>query len=469
MSDKIDFTKSVYERIPEKGDPREAGADRAEQLKSYLKRLGNGEALATVRADFIESFRDVEASEIMRAEQELLRAGTPLTEVQKLCDVHSALFHGSTREERLANAEKEVEASIKRRSGAGQNTEAGESTEAGKNAYAEKKAAASALTAIAGHPLNQFTKENEALERLLAALRGAAADRKITEQQITQLRDLAVHYAKKGDLLYPHLKVKYGISGPSDVMWTVDDEIRDELGSLAKAERRDDGWYERLEKVLTRAEEMIYKEKNILFSVCAVNFTQEEWYSLYQDSKDYAEVFGVPFGSWDEAERVREAAGQAQSGSDGGAEEALAGEEVVMPGGHMTVPQLTALLNTIPLEISFVDADNINRFFNEGPKVFKRPGMAIDREVFSCHPPKIEPMVRSILDSFRNGTRDSVPVWMEKNGRTMLVTYMAVRDKEGNYLGTAELVQDMEEIREHFVKTEQAGQKDKPADPQTLY
>lgn len=80
--------------------------------------------------------------------------------------------------------------------------------------------------------------------------------------------------------------------------------------------------------------------------------------------------------------------------------------EIVMPGGHMTLEELTALLNTIPLEITFVDADNINRFFNEGPKVFKRPGMAIDREVFSCHPPKIEPMVRQIIDDFRNNRRD---------------------------------------------------------------
>lgn len=121
-----------------------------------------------------------------------------------------------------------------------------------------------------------------------------------------------------------------------------------------------------------------------------------------------------------------------------------------MAGGHLTIKQLTAMLNTIPLEISFVDADNINRFFNEGSKVFKRPGMAIDREVFTCHPPKIEKQVRRIIEEFRNGTLDRVPVWMDKNGRTMLVTYMAVRDKNNQYLGTMELVQDMEFAKEYF-------------------
>ena len=125
--------------------------------------------------------------------------------------------------------------------------------------------------------------------------------------------------------------------------------------------------------------------------------------------------------------------------------------EIVMPGGRLTIDQLTALLNTIPMEITFVDADNINRFFDEGPKVFKRPLMALNREVFSCHPPKIEPMVRHIIDDFRHGRRDFVEVWMEKSGRTMLVKYMAVRDRAGKYLGTLELVQDMEFAKEHFL------------------
>ena len=125
-------------------------------------------------------------------------------------------------------------------------------------------------------------------------------------------------------------------------------------------------------------------------------------------------------------------------------------DEIVMPGGHVTLEQLTALLNTIPVEITFVDENNINRYFNEGPKLFKRPSMAIDREVFSCHPPKIEPMVRTIIEDFRNGVRDEFPVWVEKQGKTMLVKYMAVRDKNGKYLGTAEFVQEMDFAKEHF-------------------
>ena len=180
-------------------------------------------------------------------------------------------------------------------------------------------------------------------------------------------------------------------------------------------------------------------EQRILFPICAVNFTQEEWFGIYRDSKDYGECFGIVNEVWLDAENAVSA--EKKDTNSG---------EVVMPGGHMTVEQLTALLNTIPMEITFVDANDINRFFNEGEKVFKRPGMAIDREVFSCHPPKIEPMVRGIISDFRNGVRDRVPIWMEKGGRTMLVQYMAVRDKNGTYLGTVELLQDMEFAKEHF-------------------
>ena len=407
---------------PTKETEKVSSDERTEQLKSYLRRLGAGEDLESVRADFVKAFSDVDAAEIMRAEQELMKEGTPLAEVQKLCDIHSALFHGATREEKIANAEKAVEASLKK-------------TEAPAADYGDKNERAAALAAIPGHPLHTLTRENEALTERIAAARENP-----NGETLADVREVAVHYAKKGDLLYPLLKVRYDISGPSDVMWTVDDEIRDELAALTKETERGEDWRERVMAVLKRAEEMIYKESNILFPICAVNFTEDEWRGIYRDAKDYADCLGVTGEAWSAAEATATAKAPAVEG------------EIVMPGGHMTVEQLTALLNTIPGEITFVDAENINRYFNEGPKVFKRPGMAIDREVFSCHPPKIEPMVRGIIDDFRAGRRDSVPVWMEKGGRTMLVTYYAVRDQEKNYLGTMEFVQDMEFAKEHFGK-----------------
>ncbi len=404
-----------------------------EQLKGYLKRLGQGEDLESVRKDFAEHFSEVEASEIMKAEQELIKEGTPITEVQKLCDVHSALFHGATKEEAIANAEKAVQASLKK--------EAAENQPAA-DAYARKHELAKALRETVGHPLYTWTLENEKMGALIHEIQKDMDAGLDISEKLSELRPLSTHYAEKGDLIYPLLKVRYEISGPSDVMWTVDDEIRDEFAALIRETDHSGQWTQRVKAVLQRADEMIYKEGNILFPICAVNFSKEEWYGIYEDAKDYPSVFGVEV-IWPEAEKYNKE-------KKAGMEADLRAGEVVLGGGHMTVPQLEALLNTLPIEITFVDDQNINRFFNEGPKVFHRPQMALDREVFSCHPPKIEPMVRAIFDDFRNNKRDRVPVWMEKNGKPFLVTYMAVRDKKGNYLGTVEVVQDMQFAKEHF-------------------
>ena len=458
--------------------------DKIEKLKSYLKRLGEGESLEAVRKDFAEEFQGVEASEIMKAEEAILAEGTPITEVQKLCDVHSALFHGTTD-------------------------------------YSNKHEKSAALSQVKGHPLQTFTRENEALTKLIDRMKELLHDTDETTGSeslpvdekhvdtgnlpqiaalLLKIREVAVNYAKKGDLLYPHLNARYGIAGPSAVMWTADDEIRDELGALCKALQKgretagqrateskgretvgqnatgskkmadkspqwDVKWLERLQKVLLRAEEMIYKENHILFPNCAVNFTEEDWMGIYRDAKDYADCLGVHGEVWEEAEnwlwKEKEAKKTvfkgAKDSQDSEGEEDRAGSNfsdgvIHMPGGHMTIRQLTALLNTIPLEISFIDAEDRNCYFNEGPKVFKRAQMALGRSVFTCHPPKVETMVRRIIGEFREGTLDRVPVWMDKGGRTMLVTYMAVRDESGEYMGTMELVQDMEFAKEHFGK-----------------
>lgn len=391
-----------------------------DRIQEYLKRLGTDEDFEKVRADFAKEFEEVDAADIMQAEQQLLQNGTPLEEVQRLCDVHAALFHGKTKEEQIANAEKQSVTALKEK----------------------RQRSVETYVGIPGHPICTFVLENKELERVIAQCRAAIGTGKIEDELFDQLRQVSVHYAKKGDLLYPHLNVKYKISGPSAVMWTVDDEIRDELASLAKQRTNDSVWTERLQAVLVRMEEMIYKEQNILFPNCALNFTEEEWMQIYRDSKDYVECLGVENEVWDQAERYLNHMLEDQK--------RVTNDEIMMKGGHMTLEQLEAMLNTIPLELTFVDVDNVNRYFNEGPKVFKRPGMAIDREVFSCHPPKIEQMVRKIIEDFQNGMRDQVPIWMNKNGRTMLVTYMAVRDRNRQYLGTLEVVQDMEFARERF-------------------
>lgn len=176
-----------------------------ERIEKFLKRLGADEDFEKVRADFVKEFKEVDAADIMQAEQQLLQNGTSLEEVQRLCDVHAALFHGKTKEEQIANAEAESIEAIKQR----------------------RQNSVEAYTKIEGHPIRTFVLENEVLESLLVQCREAIAHGEVKDELFNRLREISVHYAKKGDLLYPHLKVQYKISGPSAVMWTVDDEIRD--------------------------------------------------------------------------------------------------------------------------------------------------------------------------------------------------------------------------------------------------
>ena len=398
-------------------------SERVEQLKGFLKRLGTGEELGSVREDFASQFKHVEASEIMKAEQGLMREGTPLEEVQQLCDLHSALFHGSTIHEQMDAEHAKVEAVLEAQ---------------------EKSKSVVALVETAGHPLNRLTEENKALDELIEAIRPKVADKTATYDDVNTVRQLSVHYAKKGDLLYPKLKVDYAIGGPSMVMWTVDGDIRDQLGDLAKSSQSVDDWYRRFDELLTRAQEMIYKEQNILFPICAENFSTEEWYQIYKDTAQYEEIFGVKRTAWPEAETALATQTTKASGDD---------NTIALIGGTLTVDQLNAMLNTMPMEVTFVDHEDINRYFNDGEKVFKRPTTAIGRDVYSCHPPKVEPIVRGIIDSFRKGDRDNVAVWLEKQGRPFYVNYMAVRDQNNNYIGTLELVQDMQFAKDHFART----------------
>jgi len=398
-------------------------SERVEQLKGFLKRLGTGEDLGSVREDFASQFKQVEASEIMKAEQGLMREGTPLEEVQQLCDLHSALFHGSTIHEQMDAEHAKVEAVLEAQ---------------------EKSQSVVTLIETVGHPLNRLTEENKALDTLIESLKTKVANQSITLEDVNAVRQVSIHYAKKGDLLYPHLKVVYDISGPSMVMWTVDGDIRDTFGRLAKSATFTESWYEDFDAVLTRAQEMIYKEQNILFPLCAENFTAQEWYQIYKDTAQYEEIFGVERVAWTEAELAL---------ADSHAPASATDNTIALIGGSMTLEQLDAMLNTMPMEVTFVDHEDINRYFNDGEKVFKRPTTAIGRDVYSCHPPKVEPIVRGIIDSFRKGDRDNVAVWLEKQGRPFYVNYMAVRDQNNNYIGTLELVQDMQFAKDHFARS----------------
>ena len=364
--------------------------DVSDKILSYLIRLKNGEELEAVRNDFVKEFQNVKHDDIVKAEQKLINDGYQINELKKLCDFHSRLFHKN------------------------------------KENYINKNEIFEHLTKIDGHPLQTFYNENLKILSVIAEIKNGNYDK------LTNLKDISIHYAKKGDLLYPLLKVEYNVIGPANVMWSVDDDIKDELNKVIKNNLKCDD-------VIKKIEEMVYKENNILFPICAANFTLDEWYQIYFDSLDYDDCLGVENIRYDDAiENMEEF-------------EIDETNIIRLPTGNLSYKELNTMLNTIPIEITLIDKLNINRYFNDSHKIFKRGLMALNRDVFSCHPPKIEPMVRSIIDSFKMNIKDKVEVMLIKNDKPYLVSYIALRDNF-EYIGTIELIYDLSYFKKFLIK-----------------
>ena len=360
--------------------------DRKGKIKSYIKRLSAGEELESVRKDFKENFDGVSSSEIMDAEESLLDEGMDKNEVRRLCDVHSALFHGMTIAE-------------------------------------EKKI-------VYDNPvLNIFQDENNEIKDLIAKTKAYFAG-EICENPLEELQKLLnSHYRKKGDLIYPLLESKYNKSGPSEVMWGVDYEI---LKNIKKALKRNDK--DLLEETIVRAEEMTYKEENILYPLLEDNLSDEDYSNIYSDLKEY-----------DQESSGNELVEEISDKDD---------KYIYFSKGKMRVDQLEAMLDTLEIEITYVDEKDINSYYNNPRenKIFKRPQSSLGREVYSCHPPQALPKVKKIIGDLKSGARDKVVVIRDIGGSDYTVTYYGVWDKEGNYKGILETVQNMDFYKNYLKK-----------------
>ena len=323
---------------------------------------------------------------------------------------------------------------------------------------AEKTHAAAAfLTADdlpEGHPLSLLRLENDALVRHLDAIHhemvGEEDAAKLTGL-IAALNAVRSHYAKKEELLMP-LLYDYGVTGPSQVMWGVDDEIKRELGVITKALKADSENYPlykgRIEPLCARIREMVFKEDRILFPLSLRYLTQEQWFMVYRDLFEmgmaFVDVETMP--RWPEGE-----AWMKQQSSSAMKPEILEGK-VKLPTGELTLRQLQGILKLLDVDITFIDKDDILRYFiNEG-KVFSRPLSALGREVYSCHPPEIIPVVRQMILDFKAKKRTQMEIYRRIMGRPVGVRYMAVYDDDGEYMGTVEFVQDFQKALDKFQK-----------------
>lgn len=387
-----------------------AATGRAAALKSFLQRLSAGESLEAVRADFVKDFASVSAEEISAAEQQLIEGGTPIHEVQKLCDVHSALFHGHIG-----------------------------------GAATASEPAPEIKDLPEGHPLVTLNLENkglaELLERLKDALEKGAAPS--LARGLGELNAIYSHYGKKESLLMT-LLYRYGVTGPSGVMWGVDDEIKAELRALTKSLAGGiEGEEERIGAFLQRISDMIYKEEQILFPLTLRFFSEKDWLMIYRDMPEFGVAFLESAPKW--------AAGDAYVAEAEAKERAmLASGKVRLSTGEIGCKELEAILNLLPVDITYIDKDEMLRFFSNPGQVFARPRLALDSKVYNCHPVNIVPIIEQLVADFKAKKRDHMEIYRYIKGKPVGVRYLAIYDENGEYTGTVELVEDFSKALETF-------------------
>lgn len=396
----LDKNNNSNEEV-DKEEEEKADEGIVNSLMSYLERLKNKVDIRALREEFKKEFVNTDFSLVTKAEENLLSSGIPLKEVKKLCLLHSVLFHNE--EEKTSDTSDEL----------------------------------IILLSEKGHPLNLLSRENAAIKEQLDIAKSELNSSDCIADIAERLLDISLHYAKKIDLIYPLLKNNYSIYGPYDVMLTIDLEILDELKKISE-NRGNNSLKLLFSNVLSSAYDMIYKEEHILFPLVVNNFKNKDWVAIYTDLKGYENCFGINSLVWDFGEK------------DTLLPLSLDSNKISLPTGILSLVELNSMLNAVPMEITFIDENNINKYFNSGYKIFKRAVTSLGQDIFSSHTSQDSERLRQIIEEFKSDRLDSVPVWIIKDDKNFLVQYIAVRDNARKYVGTLELVQDMSLAKDFF-------------------
>ncbi len=377
-------------------------------LKSLIKRLHEGESFETVKQDFEASFKDVTTEEITEMEAALVEEGMPVEEIQRLCDVHAKVFGGSVSDIH----------------------------------------GVSDLTEDKGHPLEVLKTENARIERLIDEELMPYVEQSgnqallMLRVGLDRLMDVKVHYNRKEQLFFPYLEKK-GITTPPKVMWGVDDEIREKLNTLKTRLSDVDVTVEGIKGDMLEAvhdvKEMVFKENNILIPLLKEKLNLVNFIDIADASDEMGYVLDV---KPDQAFR-----GVAAS-EDKEDESVLTDDQVPFDAGSLSVETVNAMLNTLPLDMTFVDKEGYVCYFTQGEeRIFDRPKTILGRHVNMCHPPSSVDIVEKIVTNFRTGKKDHEDFWINIRGKMIHIRYFAVRNKQGDYLGTLEMTQDITGIQ----------------------
>lgn len=382
--------------------------DRLTILKGIFQDLHNGRNLDEVKAHFDALIGKITVDEITQLQHEFSEEGSiPKDELKRIYQEHSALFHGSI--ERENNSEKPED--------------------------------------LPGHPVHTFKLENREIEKLLQQVQVHVdefvkddSSEKIYQllQDMNLLLDIDKHYSRKENLLFPYLE-KYGIFGPTTNMWRIDDFIRDAIKEAKQKLTNYQGEMQEalgvLNFVIQEVSGMIYKEENILFPMALKNLSEDEWIKIAHESDEIGFCLTGPAEEWKPERKAL-------------AENAITEGYIKMETGFLSLKQLELLLNHLPVDITFIDHEDVVRYFSHGKeRIFARTKAVIGRTVQNCHPPRSVHVVEELLADFKAGKKDSEDFWIKFRDKYVYIRYFAVRDEKGSYIGTLEFTQNIDPIK----------------------
>ncbi len=383
---------------------------RKAKLKELILKLHAGESQESVQQELVQTLGAIPYGEVVEVEQELLEEGLPQEELLKLCDVHSAVLEG--------NVDLSASRSIPE-----------------------------------GHPLDVLMHENKALAAVIEeanaqlATLGEIDDAELQAAILgltalfNQLIDVDKHYQRKEYLLFPYLE-RGGVTGPPKVMWGKQDEIRDLLRGSFEVLRTPgitrDELLAATEIVLQPAvkgvADMIVKEEEILFPMLMDAVSDADWYEIQRQTPEFGYCLYDPPTEW--APPRAKAAPPDSVQQQGG--------RIQLPSGSFSVQELQAILNTLPVDITFVGSDDKVKYFSQSSeRIFQRNRAILHRDVRHCHPPASAHIVDRILEDFKSGRQTRAPFWINLHGRMIHIEYFALHNDEGEYLGTLEVSQDL--------------------------
>jgi len=391
--------------------------DKKKMLKEIIRQLHSGASPQEVKERFKQVLEGVSSVEIAKIEQELIKEGMRREEIQKLCDVHMEVFREQLEKQKLAIPP--------------------------------------------SHPINILMEEHRVMLQIAEKLNAIAKkiqsvnDKNYITEEIHTLehiaedfRDSEKHYLREENVLFPIIE-KHGITEPPAIMWMEHNQIREKKKQLSNLVKEYDGKdFQDFKKQLGETAESMnnllsshfYKENNILFPAALRVIAEEEWKDIRAEFDEIGYCCFTPPHLTEEA--VMKEAKKEETF-------AVAPEGMLQfETGSLTKEEIEALLDTLPVDITFVDKDDSVKYFNKAEKrVFVRTKAVIGRKVQMCHPQKSIHIVNRIVESFKKGKKNVAEFWIPLNNRLIHIRYFAVRDKNGKYLGTMEVTQDLTDIK----------------------